>query len=77
VNDAENDPSARLVTVAGDVVTGVPSYVIVISEEPAKLVPVTVTDAPTGPLVGLRVIVGDTVNVAEAELLLASVAATV
>ncbi len=44
-----------LVIVAGDVVWVTPSYLIVIVEEAAKPVPVTVTVVPTLPVVGLVV----------------------
>lgn len=74
---AENEPTEFVVTVAGVVVCIVPLNVIVIVEVPAKPVPETVTVVPTGPVVGLSVIEGVTVNVAEAVLALASVAVTV
>src|SRR5437667_7702745 len=54
------------------VVIAVPSNFTVIAEFAAKLLPVTVTDVPVGPLVGFSVIVATgvvvTVNVAEAKL---------
>jgi hypothetical protein len=46
-------------------------------DEAAKPEPVTVTEDPTEPLVGLRVIAEFTVNVEDAELELASVIVTV
>ncbi len=72
-----NEPDEEVVTVVGDVVLVVPSKVMVIVDVEAKPVPVTVTVVPTGPLVGESVIDGVTVNAAEAELELASLAMTV
>ena len=67
-----------VVTVVGVVARFVPSNFIVIVELAAKLLPVTATDVPVGPLVGFSVIVATgvvvTVNVAEAEFDDASVA---
>ena len=71
-------PVEVVVTVVGVVVRFVPSNFTVIAELAAKLLPVTVTDVPAGPLVGFSVIVATgvvvTVNVAEAEFDDASVA---
>ncbi len=77
VKDALNEPTLEVVTVAGVVVCATVSYATVIVEEEAKPVPVTVTDVPTFPLVGLRVIFDSRLKVAEAVLALASVAETV
>jgi hypothetical protein len=64
--------------VAVVLVTLFPSYLTVNAELDTKFEPETVTDVPTGPLVGLREIVGVvTVKVADAEFELASVAVTV
>lgn len=49
------------VTVLGVVVTGFPSKVIVTAELGSNPVPVTVTEVPTGPEVGLIVMVGERV----------------
>ncbi len=60
-------PAADVLTVAGTVVTVAPLNLIVMVEEGAKLVPVTVTVVPTGPCMGDRLIVEVvTVNVAVA-----------
>ncbi len=64
---AMNEPEAEVVTAEGDVVCSVPSYFMVIVEEPAKPVPDTVTVEPTIPLVGLNVIEAVTVKEAVAE----------
>ncbi len=50
-------PAADVVTVAGTVATVAPLNFIVMVEEGAKLVPVTVTLVPTGPWMGDRLIV--------------------
>jgi hypothetical protein len=63
---AVKPPAADEVTVAGTVVTVAPLNVIVMVEVAAKLAPVTVTVVPIGPWVGDRVIVGVTLNVADA-----------
>jgi len=64
---AEKVPAADVVTVAGTVATVAPLNFIVMVEEEAKLAPVTVTVTPTGPWMGVNVIVGVvTVKVAEA-----------
>ena len=64
---AEKVPAADVVTAAGTVVTVAPLNFIVMVEEEAKLAPVTVTVTPTGPWMGVKVIVGVvTVKVAEA-----------
>ena len=75
-------PVESVVIVAGFVVTALLSYDIVMPEFEAKLLPVTATVVPVGPLVGLSVIAGvtvgvGTVNNAEAEFDEASVALTV
>jgi hypothetical protein len=64
----ENDPEPFVVIVDGDVVWGVPSNFIVIVEEAAKPFPDTVIVICVlfSPLVGLIVIEGTTVKVAEA-----------
>jgi hypothetical protein len=53
--------------VFGVVDWAVPSYLMVIVDNAAKPLPVTVTVVPVLPLVGLRVIEGVVVNVACAE----------
>jgi hypothetical protein len=70
---AVKNPAGLLVTVLGLVATGVPSNSIVIVEEGAKLVPVTSTEVPTGPEVGLIEMpglsfIGPTVNCFEITL---------
>ena len=72
-----NEPEDEVVTVVGDVVIVFPLKVIVIFEEAAKPVPDTVSVIPVRPLIGNNVIDAVTVNVAVAELELASLAATV
>ena len=52
----------ELVTVAGDVVTGEPSYLIVIVELGANPDPVTETTVPGVPVVGLRLMLIETEN---------------
>jgi len=74
-------PVEELVMVVGVVVIPAPSYVIVIPEFAAKLLPETVTVVPVVPLVGFSDIDGVivpvvTVNCAEAEFDDASVALT-
>jgi hypothetical protein len=61
-------PVPEVVTVVGFVTCVAPLNLIVIVEEPAKPVPVTVTVVRTGPVAGFSVIAGVTVNVAEAVL---------
>ena len=65
---AVNEPETEVVTAEGDVVCSVPSYLMVIVEEPAKPVPDTATVEPTIPLVGLSVTEGLTVKLVDAEL---------
>ena len=65
MNVALNEPVVEVVTVAGDVVTVVPSYLTVIEDEAAKPVPDTVTFEPVILFVGLTLIDELTVNVAE------------
>ena len=72
-----NEPEEEVVTVVGEVVIVAPLKVIVIVEEAAKPVPDTLTLVAVGPLVGDNVIDVVTVNVAVAELELASLAVTV
>jgi hypothetical protein len=55
-------PVADVVTVVGLVVWVAPLNLIVIVDDPAKPVPVTVIVVPTGPLLGLRLIEGVTEN---------------
>lgn len=74
---ALNKPLLLEVTVDGDVVCPVPLYVIVIVDEAAKPVPFTVTVVPIRPLVGVMVIDGVTLKVADAEYPLVSVALAV
>ncbi len=62
---ALNEPVAEVVTVVGDVVIVVPSYLTVIDDEAAKPAPDTVTFDPVILFVGLRPIDELTVNVAE------------
>ncbi len=50
---AINDPVVDVVTVVGEVVTVVPSYLIVMVDEAANPLPVTVTLDPVMLLVGL------------------------
>jgi len=50
---AVNDPVVDVVTVVGEVVTVVPSYLIVMVDEAANPLPVTVTLDPVMLLVGL------------------------
>jgi len=77
VNVALNAPAVDVVTVAGEVVTVVPSYLMVMVEEAAKPVPVTVMVAPTLPLAGLSVMEEIMLKVAVAEWEEASVTVTV
>src|SRR6266571_7105376 len=77
VKVALNAPAVDVVTVAGEVVTVVPSYLMVMVEEAAKPVPVTVMVAPTLPLAGLSVMEEIMLKVAVAEWEDASVAVTV
>lgn len=58
VNVAEKVPVAVVVTVAGLLVSAAPSNVSLTVDAAAKLEPVTVTDVPAAPDVGLRVIWG-------------------
>jgi len=72
---AENEPVPDAVIEDGFVVTAVPAKVTVTAELGVKLEPVTVTEVPDGPLVGLKEIDEVvTVKVAVAEWLWASVA---
>lgn len=66
-NVALNEPVVVVVTVVGEVVTVVPSYLIVIVEEAAYPVPVAVTVDPTVPLVGISPTDVVMLKVAEAE----------
>ena len=71
-------PVESVVIVVGVVVIAEPSYDMVTAEFAAKLLPVTVTDVPVGPLVGFSDTAGVfTVNCADAELADASAAPTV
>ena len=78
-------PVESVVIITGFVAIALLSYDIVIPELAAKLLPVTVTVVPAGPLVGLSEIDADggggggvvTVNCAEAEFDTASLALTV
>ena len=54
IKEEENPPALLLVIEDGVVVITVPSYRIVIAVFARKFVPVTVTEVPTGPEVGLR-----------------------
>ena len=74
---ALKDPIVEEATVVGEVVTIVPSYLMVIVEEAAKPVPDTVIVVPTAPPVGLRVIDALTENCVDADFDDASVAVTV
>jgi hypothetical protein len=58
VNVAVNEPALLVVMVVGDVGCVVPSYLIVIVEDAAKPLPVTVTTVPGIPFAGLRAIDG-------------------
>ena len=60
------EPVAVVVTVVGEVVTIVPSYLMVIVEEEANPLPVTLTLEPVMLLVGLALIDALTEKVAEA-----------
>jgi hypothetical protein len=74
----ENEPKLSVCTGDGTVVTGFELNLTVMAELAAKPCPDTVTDVPTGPLVGLMLIEAAlTLKAAEAELELASVALTV
>jgi hypothetical protein len=73
----ENDPEVSVVTVAGLVVSGTPSYVNVTVWEAIRPEPDIVTVVPTGPNVGDNVSDDVTVNVADAMLLKLSTATTV
>jgi hypothetical protein len=77
VNVALNEPTEFVVTVVGAVVCATPSNLMVIVEEAAKPVPVTVTVVPTLPLVGLRVMKATMLKVAVATCVDASVTVTV
>ncbi len=77
VKEALKDPAVFVVTVAGVVVTVVPSYLMVIVEEAAKPLPVTVTVEPTIPVAVLKVMKATMLKVAVAECDDASVAVTV
>ena len=77
VNVAENEPRLLLVIVAGIVDCAVPSYLMVMMEEAAKPVPVTVTLVPAFPLVGPRVMAATILKVAVAVCEDASDAVTV
>jgi len=77
VKVALNAPAVDVVTVVGEVVTVVPSYLMVMVEEAAKPVPVTVMVAPTLPLAGLSVMEEIMLKVAVAEWEDASVTVTV
>ena len=72
VNVADKPPVEVVVEVLN--VTVVPPNVAVTECEPSKPVPVTVTVEPTLPVVGLKLIEEVIVNVAEAVLVLPSVA---
>ena len=63
---AAKEPVAKVVTVGGEVVTIVPSYLMVIVEEAANPLPVTLTLEPMMLLVGLALIDALTVYVVEA-----------
>jgi hypothetical protein len=52
------------IQVAGVVVSGVPSKAMVTVELGSKLIPVTITDVPAGPEVGLSVMLGGTITAA-------------
>jgi hypothetical protein len=58
VNDALNVPLDDVVKDDGVVALGVPSYLTVTAEFAEKALPVTVTETPGNPLVGLRLIDG-------------------
>ncbi len=77
MKEALKEPAVDDVTVAGVVVTVVPSYLTVIVDEAAKPVPVTVTVEPTRPLEGFRVMEAMMLKVAVAEWDEESVAVTV
>jgi len=64
VKVALKDPSEFVVTVVGFVTCVIPSYLIVIVEEAANPVPVTVTLVPILPVVGLSVMKATMLNVA-------------
>jgi hypothetical protein len=63
----ENEPEVFVVSLAGEVARVTPSNFMVIAEEAAKPLPETVTVEPTAPLVGFKLIAGDTVNEAVGE----------
>lgn len=61
-------PAIEVVTVVGAVTTVAPLKVIETTDVPAKPLPATVTVIPAGPEVGVSVIAGVTVNVADGVL---------
>ena len=65
-NVAVKEPVAEVVTVVGEVETIVPSYLMVIVEEAANPLPVTLTLEPVMLLVGLALIDALTMKVVEA-----------
>ncbi len=85
MNVAVKKPPESVVTVIGVVVFVVPSYAMVIVDVGAKFAPSTLTEVPTKPEIGVRVIVGwlvlipegTTVKIALAESPAPSVAITV
>ncbi len=64
---ALNEPTLEDVIVVGVVGCVVPSYLMVIVDEGAKPVPVTVTTVPPMPFAGLSAMDAATVKVARAE----------
>ncbi len=64
---ALNEPTLLVVTVVGVVGCVVPSYLMVMVDDPAKPVPDTVTTVPPTPFAGLSAMDGVTLKVAEEE----------
>ena len=64
VKVALNEPPLEVVIVLGDVGWVVPSYLMLILDDPAKPVPTTVTVAPPTPLLELSAMEGVTVKIA-------------
>ena len=64
---ALNEPTLLVVVVVGVVGCVVPSYLMVMVDDPAKPVPDAVTTVPPTPFAGLSVMDGATVKVARAE----------
>ena len=68
MKDALKKPVLSAITGEGVVATAEPAYVNVTTEEAAKPEPLTATEPPTGPLVGLTLMLGVALTVAAAKL---------